>query len=125
MVITMDQILKVFCGEDVTCVEEWAKAKKTPQELLSRIYKSLTDPRNAYRHVEAIFDLFEEEEDESIKNKVRMALVRVQLFSQYHMFEQSEYRDAGDMATSLEKMLFGSNLLEGKKPKKEEESSED
>jgi hypothetical protein len=40
------------------------------------------------------------------------------------MFEKSEFRDAGDMATSLERMLFGYNLLEGKKPKKEEESSE-
>ncbi len=119
--MTMDQIMKVFCGEEnVTCVEEWAKKRKAPQELLTRLYESLIDPRNAYLHVESIFNLFDKEEDKPTKNKIRMALIRVQLFSQYHMFEQSEYRDAGDMATSLEKMLFGYNLLEGKKPKKEE-----
>ncbi|KYK31799.1 MAG: hypothetical protein AYK19_16235 [Theionarchaea archaeon DG-70-1] len=123
--IYVDQIMEVFCGEEnVSCVEEWAKKRKAPQELLSRIYESLTEPRNAYQHVETIFDLFEKEEDEPIQNKIRMALIRVQLFSQYHMFERSEFRDAGDMASSLERMLFGYNLLEGKKPKKEEESSE-
>ena len=116
----MERIMKVFCGEEVSCVEEWAKKKKVPQELLSRIYESLIEPRNAYLHVEAIFDLFEREEDEKLKKKIRMALIRVQMFSQYHMFEMSEFRDAGDMATSLERMLFGYNLLEGKKPKKEE-----
>lgn len=118
--------MEVFCGEeDVSCVEEWAKKRKAPQELLSRIYESLIEPRNSYQHVEAIFDLFEEEEDEAIQNKIRMALIRVQLFSQYHMFEQSEFRDAGDMAASLERMLFGYNMMEGKKPRKEEESSEE
>jgi hypothetical protein len=120
----MEQMLKVFCGEEASCVEDWAKKKEAPQELLSRIYKSLTEPRNAYRHVEAIFNLFEKEENEEIQNKIRMALIRVQMFSHYHMFEQSEFRDAGDMATSLERMLFGYNLMEGKKPKKEEESQE-
>ena len=120
----MERIMKVFCGEDVSCVEEWAKKKKAPEELLSRIYKTLRDPRNAYQHVEAVFNLFEAVDDEDVQNKIRMALVRVQLFSQYHMFEQSEFRDAGDMATSLERILFGYNLIEGKKPKMEEEPAE-
>lgn len=122
--ICMDRMLEVFCGENVSCLEEWAKKREVPQELLSHIYESLIDSRNAYQHIEDIFNLFEKEEDESIRKKIRMALLRVQLFSQYHMFEQSEFRDAGDMATSLERMLFGYNLMEGKKPKKEE-SSED
>ena len=117
----MNQIMKVFCGEDVSCVEEWAKKRDVPTELISRIYDSLKDPRNAYNHVEAIFDLFEENDDEDIQNKIRMALIRVQMFSSYHMFEKSEFRDAGDMASSFERMLFGYNLLEGKKPEKEEE----
>ena len=112
--------MKVFCGEEVSCVEEWAKKRKVPQELLSRIYESLVEPKDAYLHVETIFELFEKEEDEELRNKIRMALIRVQMFSQFHMFEMSEFRDAGDMATSLERMLFGYNLLEGKKPKKEE-----
>ncbi|MBU7032008.1 MAG: hypothetical protein HXS53_05725 [Theionarchaea archaeon] len=118
----MNRILRVFCGEEVTCVEEWAKKREAPEELLKRIYESLIDGRNAYTHVERIFDLFEKEKDETIKNKIRMALVRIQMFSQYHMFEQSEFRDAGEMASSLERMLFGYNLTEGKKSMKEEES---
>jgi len=117
----MDRILKVFCGEDVSSIEEWAKKREAPEELLKRIYQSLIDGRNAYRHVEHIFELFEKEKDEHIKNKIRLALVRIQMFSQYHMFEQSEFRDAGEMASSLERMLFGYNLTEGKKPTKEEE----
>ncbi|MBU7016965.1 MAG: hypothetical protein HXS44_05610 [Theionarchaea archaeon] len=116
----MERIMKVFCGEEVSCLEEWAKKKKVPEELLSRIYESLIEPRNAYLQVEAILDLFEIEGEEKLKKKIRMALIRVQMFSQYHMFEMSEFRDAGDMATSLERLLFGYNLLEGKKPKKEE-----
>ncbi|MBU7043310.1 MAG: hypothetical protein HXS47_06930 [Theionarchaea archaeon] len=121
----MDRILKVFCGEEVSCVEEWAKKRKAPQELLTRMYQSLTDPQNAHTHVEHIFDLFENEKDEHIKNKIRMALVRIQMFSHYHMFEQSEFRDAGDMASLLERMLFGYNITEGKKPQKDEASSEE
>jgi hypothetical protein len=121
----MNRILKVFCGEEVSCVEEWAKKRKVPQELLTLIYKSLMDPRNAYEHVEHIFDLFDKEKDESIKNKIRMALIRIQMFSQYHMFEQSEFRDAGEMASLLERMLFEYNLTEGKKPKKDETSSQE
>lgn len=120
----MDTIRKVFCGEDVSCVEEWAKSKHLSQELVSHIYQTLAEPRNAYQHIESLYTLFDKEEDEDIKNRIRMALIRVQLFSQYHMFEKSEFRDAGDMAASLERMLFGYNLLEGKKPKKEEESSD-
>jgi hypothetical protein len=121
----MDRILKVFCGEQVPCIEEWAKNRKVPQKLVTRIYHSLTDPRNAYEHVEEIFDLFEKEKDEPIKNKIRMALVRIQMFSQYHMFEQSEFRDAGEMASLLERMLFEYNLTEGRKPKKDETSSDE
>lgn len=121
---SMDTIKKVFCGGDVSCVEEWAKSMRLSQELVSHIYQTLVEPRNAYQHIEALYTLFENEENEDLKNKVRMALIRVQLFSQYHMFEKPEFRDAGDIATSLERMLFGYNLLEGKKPKKEEESSE-
>ena len=113
--------MKVFCGEDAACVEEWARKKNAPGELLSRIYESLIDPNSAYQHVETIFTLFEKEKKEEIQNKIRMALVRVQLFSHYHMFEESELRDSGDMASSLERMLFGYNLVEGKKPKDEEE----
>jgi len=125
VVIAMDRILKVFCGEEeVSSVEDWAEKKKLSQELLSCIYKSVENPRNAHKHVEAIYMLFEDEEDETLKNKIRMALIRVQLFAQYHMFEQSEFRDAGDMASALEKMLFGQNLMEGEKPKKEEESED-
>ncbi|MGD2248535.1 MAG: hypothetical protein PVF58_09010 [Candidatus Methanofastidiosia archaeon] len=116
----MDQIMKVFCGKDVSCIEEWAEEKELSKDLISRIYKSLTDPRQAYQHVEFIFDQFEKEE-EKIQNKIRMALVRVQMFAQYHMFEKSEFRDAGDMAASLERMLFGYNLTEGKKPGEEPE----
>lgn len=119
----MDDILKAFCGEAASCVEEWAKKRKAPEELLSRIYKCLEDPRVAYLHVEPIFDLFENEKDETLQNKIRMALVRVQLFCQYHLFEKAEYRDTGDMASSLERILFGYNLMEGKKSKKEEEES--
>lgn len=117
----MEAILKAYCGEDASCVDELAKKKGVSQELLSRMYECLEDPRVAYRHVEAIYTLFEEEEDENTQNKIRMALVRVQLFCQYHLFEQAEFRDTGDIASSLERMLFGSNLMEGKKPKKEEE----
>jgi hypothetical protein len=120
----MNQIMKVFCGEEVSSVKDWAKKRKVPQELISPIYETLINPRAAYEHIETIFSLFEKETDQNVKNKIRMALVRVQLFSQYHMFEQSEFRDAGDMASSLERMLFEYNLMEGKKPKKEEKEKD-
>ncbi len=117
----MDQILEVFCGEEVSSLEAWANQRKVSQDLLSRIFESLSNPRNAYQHIEAIFSLFEKENDEKIQNIIRYALIRVQMYSQFHMFEQSELRDAGDIASLLERVLFGYNLVEGKKPKKEEE----
>lgn len=119
----MDRIMKVFCGEEVSCIEDWAEKKKLSHTLISRIYQSLIEPGQAYQHVEFIFDQFDKEA-EDIQNKIRMALVRVQMFAQYHMFEKSEFRDAGDIAVSLERMLFGYNLTEGKKPSDEESEKE-